>query len=430
VPKERDAAVPGQTQHWQLFKSVPFSVEGWPAWSSAEDFAYRERVSDPSLSHVDRGSTGTTADSPPLYYLPNAALARVLADADPVDRLFAMRVTSVVLSCLTVLFMVLFARELLPSEPRAWALAGLAIAFQPVFAFLSGAVLNDNLLFTFATALFWLLARSLRLGLTLRRGVAIGAVLALGELSKTRMVLLAPGVALALILLILRAPTMQTKLRAIRNSVAAATTAICIEGAWILTSRFVLHRKTGVDRVASAAEATSLAGKLSYTWQFFAPRLPFMADQFPRWPQYGLWEVYIQGFVGRFGWFQYGFPPAVNYAGVIALVVIAALAMSTALQRWRSTTRRWPELLVYPGTMAALAVLVAFSGYSYRASTGYNLEQTRYLFPCLALYAGAVALATLGVGRRMAAIVAATMASLFVAHSFFALVLTVTRYYT
>jgi hypothetical protein len=430
VSSRREAAREAATQHWALFRAVPFNVEGWPTWSPEEDAAFRDRMNNERLAHVDSDAPGTAADSPPLYYLPSAALARVMSRANPIDRIFAMRLTSIVMSCVTALLMILFVRELIPSEPRAWAIGALAVVYQPVFGFLSGTVLNDNLLFAFATALFWLLARTLRLGLTTRRAVAIGAVIALGELAKTRMLLLGPGMALAFVLIFLRAPSIRHKLRAARDTATAAAVAIAIEASWFVISRSVLHRQTGLDRAASTAEATSLAGKLSYTWQFFAPRLPFMSDQFPRWPQFGVWEVYIQGFIGRFGWFQYGFPASVNFAGLLVLLAVGALATSTVLQRWQHASRRWPELLVYPSAFGAVAILVAFSGYTYRASTGYNLEQTRYLFPCLALYAGGLGLASLGAGRRRLPLVGAAVGSLFVAHSFFALVLTVTRYYT
>jgi hypothetical protein len=431
VSSRRELARPAHSQHYALFRAYPFNVESKPTWSPAEDRAFRVDAAEPGLPLADRYAPGSAADSPPLYYLPLAAALKMVAGADPINRLFVLRVLSGLMASFTVLFVYLFCREVLPSRPLAWLVGALAVAFQPVFGQLSGAVINDDLIFTLCAALLFLIARSFRHGLTWRRGLAIGLVLAAGDLTKTRMLLVAPATGLALVVLALRADSARQRLAQLRAAALGAGAFAAIEASWQYVATSVLHRTTGVDRITTAAagEATSFTGRLSYIWQYFLPRLPFMADQFRRWPQYGVWEVYVQGFVGRFGFFQYSFPLWVNQVGLAVLVAIAALA-TAGLWRHRAALRaRWLEGGLYAAFFGSLVLLVATAGYSYRAATTYNLEQTRYLFPCLALYGGVVGLALLGAGRRAERVVATALVVVFAGHTLASLLLTVHRYY-
>ena len=69
-------------------------------------------------------------------------------------------------------------RELLPTQPLAAAAAGLLVAFQPMFGFISGAVNNDNGINAAAALALYLMIRGLRRGLTWRLALVLGAVLA------------------------------------------------------------------------------------------------------------------------------------------------------------------------------------------------------------------------------------------------------------
>ena len=63
------------------------------------------------------------------------------------NRIHAMRLVSAFLGALTVLFVFLFLRELLPRVPWAWSMGSLAVAFVPLFGEISGTVKEDNLAF-------------------------------------------------------------------------------------------------------------------------------------------------------------------------------------------------------------------------------------------------------------------------------------------
>ena len=167
-------------------------------------------------------------------------------------------------------------------------------------------------------------------------------------------------------------------------------------------------------------------GLLSYTWQFYLPRLPFMQDQFTYYP---LWETWFKGFIARFGWLDYGFP---GYSYWVALGVVGGvLALAgAALRRSRAALRsRWPELVSYLAMMAGLFVLIAIAGYRGRIDNGYVFEQARYLLPLLPLYAAIVALAVRGAGRRWAPVAAGVLVVAALGHDLFAQLVTIARYY-
>jgi hypothetical protein len=331
----------------------------------------------------------------------------------------------------TVGFVFLFLRELLPTTPWAWTVGALAVAFQPVFSFLTGGVNNDGLLYVAGAGTLYCLARAFRRGLTLRLGMATGLAVAIGLLTKPTMIGLVPAVALAVVALVVRGER-RHQLGPRRGGAAALALPVAIVSGWLVVDVALFNRTAGAmtgglasERVSAAATTT---GQLTYLWQFFLPKLPFMEQQFSGY-WYPVWHVYIQGFIGRFGWFEYDFPTWVSVIGLIALAGIAALAVTALVRHGSSVRRRLPELATY--CIAALGVLlmIGVSGYRYRASLGFNFEQTRYLFPLLALYGGTVALAARAGGRRWGPVIGASMVVVMMSHWLFAILLTLSRYY-
>ncbi len=108
-----------------------------------------------------------------------------------------------------------------------------------------------------------------------------------------------------------------------------------------------------------------------------------------------------------------------------ALVALAG----RGLYRVRATLRtRWMELACYLAVALGMLLLVNLNGYVYRKGTDVFFEQTRYLFPLLALYAALVAIAARGAGRYGPALGAAIVVLAF-GHTVFSQALTVGRYY-
>jgi hypothetical protein len=79
--------------------------------------------------------------------------------------------------------------------------------------------------------------------------------------------------------------------------------------------------------------------------------------------------------------------------------------------------------------VVALLAVIAHQGYDYKRVTGFVFEQGRYLFPLVGLYAIAVVLACLGLGRRFAPVLAGVAVTLFCLHDLAGILVTLTRYY-
>lgn len=416
--------------HSEIYYGIPFSVEGKPSWDPAEDRLVDSRLrADLPTSHPS--AAGSAAGGPPGYYVIPAAIAALTDSWSALDRMFAMRLASLAIAIATVLLVHGFLRETFPHRPLPVAIGTLGVAIHPVFTFLAGGVSNDNLLFLLAAALLRLMARVMRRGPTVGSAVLLGVVLGAGELTKSRSILMLPATLLGLSLVVL-ASDRGRRLRSAGLAGLALLVFAAIEGTWITLNRTVLQRDAATTTsVASDAsdQLARLGGVLSYVWQSFLPRLPFMEDHFTDWPQYPLWDVYIEGFIGRFGWYEYGFASWVNVLGFVVLVTIAGGACAALLRHRDAVRARWVELVTYLAYGLTLPIFLAVAGVDYRDRTGYNLEQTRYIFPLLALYAGAVALAIVALPKRWRPLGAGVLTGLFAVHSAASFLLTIDRYY-
>jgi len=410
---------------------IPFSTAAKPTWSSAADKRAERELQRP-MDRTERKSGGYVASNPPLYYALAAIPYRVAESASLYDRILAMRLLSAFFAGLLAVFVFLFLRELMPAYPLGATVGTLGVVLHPLTGFMAGGVSPEILVWVVCAAIFWLLARAFRRGLTLHSGLVLGLVIAAGLLTKLSVLTLVPGLVVAFALLVLAAPRGRRRRPAFLGAAAALACAAVIPQVWATLSD-ALFGQPAAGGAAAAATVTSNAGNvrelLTYIWQFYLPRLPFMTDQFTAYPQYPLWETYFHGFVGRFGWFEYGFPGWVNQIGLAVSACILAAAGASLIHCRAAVRRRWAELFAYTAIAASVALLVNVAGYRYRHDTGDNFEQTRYLFPLLPLYAALLALAARAVAVRYRAQAAALLILALAAHNVFAQFLSVYRYY-
>jgi 4-amino-4-deoxy-L-arabinose transferase-like glycosyltransferase len=395
-----------------------------------------KQVAGDSLGRVGGGGTSESSNQPPLYYAYESLGYLAVPSGNLLTRLSLMRLLSALIGATTVVFVYLFLRELLP-QPWTWTVGALAVAFQPLFGFISSGVTPDSLLFASSAALFWLLARAFRRGLSPGLGVGLGAVLAVGLLAKLNFVAFLPGVFLGVTLLVWR----ERRAPALRGSVVGAGAACAIvgslSGVYVALNHLVWDRTSWGGGLGVATRAATGSGaaptdpitlpwQLSYTWQLYLPRLPFMNRQFPHFPP---WEVWYKGFIGRFGWLDTAFDLWV-YRLTLAVTIPLLALVAVALFRARADLRRrWPEIATYAAIVAGLLVSVGLLGLRYRRNTGYEFEQARYLLPFLALYGAALAGAAIGAGRRFARPVGAAIVALAAVHGLFAQLLVISRFY-
>ena len=397
-----------------------------------------QRTVSTSYDRSNRGGYTTDTNNPPLYYFANAVVYHLSPWTALPDRVHMMRLFSALLAACTVLLIFLFLRELIPSTSWAWTVGALAVAFQPMFAFTSSGVTSDCFLYLASAGIFYTFALAFRRGLTVRIGLGIGAFAAIGILAKLNMLGLAPGIMIGLALLVIRAPR-KKRGEALDGALAAVAVVLVPLGAYMLLNSTVWDRglyfgRSGVPNpvgiaVPGGGGATTnatLSGGFEYMWQFYLPRLPWQDSIFQG---YQVRHIWFNGFIGQFGWLDYGFSNWVyNLALAIAFGILALAGRE--LVRVRNVLRsRLPELITYLTLIAGLLILVGGVSYIARVGGATGYEQPRYLFPLLALYGALIAIAARGAGKRYGPALGVFLVSLAVAHSAAAMVLTLTRYY-
>lgn len=408
-----------------------WSVEARPTWFADDMRDFRSHAS--TLDRRSGSVPPASINNPPLYYLLESIPYRIARSADVFDRLFLMRLLSALLAAVTVACTFLLVRELLPGRPWAWTVGALAVAFQPMFGFMSGGVNNDNLLIALGAVLIYLVARVARRGLTARLAIGLGVVALAGMLTKTSFAGLLPGAAVGALVGIARLPREQRR-RALAFAAGGAAALLVPFAVWLWANEAVFDRAadstTAGFTASQVTSGTNLSGHLSYVWQAFLPRLPSM-QSFPTLAgSYPLWDTYVQGFVGRFGWWRYGFPMWVNELALGVYVAILALAAGALVRARAALRRRWPELLTLVLIAGGYAVLVEVAAYRYQHVTATLFEQARYMLPLIPLYGALVAVAACAGGRRWGPPLGALLVVAAITHSLFAMLLVVATYYT
>ena len=380
------------------------------------------------------GGVIETSGQPPLYYALGSAIYLASPWKGLTQRVLLIRLLSALCAAATTLFVFMFLRELF-AEPWTWTVGALAVAFQPMVGFMAGGVHPDNLFFAASAALLFGLARAFRRGLTPALGAGIGAALAVGVLSKINFYALLPGAVFALGMLVWRAHGRRGD--AVRGAAVSLALLAVALGGYAVLNKAVWDRQAlgggvenaadvSVNRGAAGVEPINLREQLTYTWQLYLPRLPFMHDQFGYFPPYSVW---FKGTIGKLGWLDTYWP---NWVYRLALGIFVPLLVLAALALWRrrqALVRIWPALLSYAVLAAGVMGSIGFFGIRFTRDTGYDFAQARYLFPFLAFYGAFVALAALGAGRRFGRPLGAALVMLAMIHGLLAQLLVISRFY-
>ncbi len=373
------------------------------------------------------GEAGVATAEPPLYYALQTIPYYLGSGGTLLDQLTLMRLLSTLMAGLTALFAFLFLREALPGARWAWTVGALGVALFPLLGFVSGGVNPDAMLFAVCAALFFCLARAFRRGLTPATAIAIGAVTAVGFVTKLNFIGLAPGVVLALIVLGHR--TARTAGRSAYISMAIAIAIAACPVCLYMLSNILHHHPLLGDATAGIedfGDHGSLGAEASYIWQSYLPRLPGMVRYFPGLDTSRLW---FGRSIGLYGWLDTYFPGWVYDVALIPAGAIAVLCIREfILDRAVLGGRIW-ELLAY-GTMAAgLLVLVGVNSYLKYPGLAMDYAEPRYLLPLAALFGALLALAARGAGRRWGPVAGTLIVLLVLGHDIFSQLLLVSRYY-
>jgi 4-amino-4-deoxy-L-arabinose transferase-like glycosyltransferase len=403
--------------------------EGRPPWTELQQ---RGTEDPPEVTRVGTGTAQSATNNPPLYYALQTGPYWLGSGLSLLDRMALMRLLSALMAGATALTAFLFVREVLPGARWAWTVGGMAVALQPLFGFVSSGVQPDALLALSGALVLLAAARVLRRGLDPGTGAMLGAVTAAGLLSKLAFVGLVPGVVLAVAVGLRRAMSSRRRKPGLRGAALALGIPAAALALYALASTIVWDRPLYAGEVptaggAGAAAAGSLPDQLSYIWQLYLPPLPLMEDKFSGSP---LRSVWVNGFIGRFGWLDTAWNPVVYTVGGLVLLGIVVLAAGEVLRAVRrgALADRLGELVVYATTAFGLLVLIGVSGYPAHLQ-GTVFEQARYLLPLLAMYGVVVALAARSLGPRWGPVLGSVLVGVAFAHDLFAQLLTVGRFW-
>lgn len=371
-------------------------------------------------------AAGVATSQPPLYYALEGIPYLIAYHANLLARLTLMRLFSALFAGLTALFAFLFAREALPSARPGWYAAGLGAAFAPLVGFMSGSVNPDAMLYAVSAALFWALARAFHRGLTTRGAILIGALTAIGLVTKLNFIGLLPGALIGLALLALRAPRRPRRERLRLLAIGVGIAALPVLVAVIVDLSAGRPLLGGLISTAAGHANGSALKAAEYTWKLFLPRLPWMKPYVA-----GLFttrQIWFDGFVGQYGWLETSFPEWVYEVALVFGVAILLAALRALVGARKALRRRWEELLTYLLMALGLVALIGAASY-YAIGQGETYTQARYLLPLLALFCAGLALATRALGRRWQPVIATALVLLIFADDLFSQLLVVARFY-
>ena len=346
-------------------------------WLSADVESYRRLLSVTGADRADGGGYETATSHGPVYYLA-VVPGYLLGGSSIFAELTFARFCSALIGALACLFTYLLVRELSPS--RAWlaVLAALLVAFEPMYSFLSGAVNNDIGVDGGAAAVAYLLVRLLRRGIDWRTTLPLGLILGILPFAKETAYDLYPLAFLAL------AGTIWVHrsrlLRAWRGLVGGIVVLALATAAGHLAGKGLSEAlqppgppATGAAAGTAATTANGVVTQvlhqpfsyLSYLWQAFLPRLPFMTPHFPPGSE-PFDTIFVHRGWAAFGWYDVLFPNWVYRVLVVAMVVTGLIGILAAYRERRALRRRWAQvslLVLFP-----IVVIAAFEAAFYTAT--------------------------------------------------------------
>lgn len=355
---------------------------------------------EPSGLSTAGNSTLGAASYPPLYYA-TLLPAYWLGGNTATNRLYAMRFVNGVYGALFAAAISMLVFEL-TRHTRLSIAAGLLASLPPVVTQASATCTPDIALALFATLSCWavvrLRRRSGRTDLTL-------ATVALLATALTKPV----GIFLALIILLTVGwPWVRPALAGLRPVYRIGLAAIAVVVLWFAGTRAV-----NVSAAADHGVVSTIRYGGSYLWQYYLPRLGFMAPAFASsvlTDPVPLWGTWVQTGAGSFGWLS-AWLPRWTYFVAIAGTLCCVLPGIAGMTRNRSSeVTRTARRAVY-GFIVFLLVLHLTEIVSLINGTGLVL-QGRYVMPAIPLLALAFTAPLVHFSERTrTAVLAASLAS-------------------
>ncbi len=420
----------------QFLKHLPFLIvlglfifwagsysQNVPLWETPDEpdhFAYVQYIKDtggPPIQSFEEGKNKVvTGHHPPLYYFLGALLTSPTDSRDfsklkpnkyfsfsnsdgginvfdntneqktmqgAVSAAHAVRWLSIAFSagtliCIYLAGLLVFGGPSWAGGGRAPATAAAAFAgLLPQFAFLSGAINNDNAVIFFCALSLYL---CMRLALFQRKPAwwefaGLGAVIGLGMLAKYNEIVFIPQVGVAVGLLAWRLRSWKVFWQGALISGAAC---IAVSGWWFVRSQLLYGDPAGWSMWRSSFKS-AYSDDFKWTWAAL--------DHF--------WSRWFDSWWGVFGWFNVRFEPEIysrlGWASAFLAVCSVGLILTMVIGFSWGKIRKKPlaglaadRRMWVMGLFCGLTLtLVGISALNYAASFGDAGTQGRYLFPAL-----------------------------------------------
>lgn len=368
-----------------------------PDWSRADYSGYiaAEHAAHPP-SKSDGTGPSTATGNPPLYYLVAAAAYLIDHGGTAFGRLYAIRIFGVLLLVVTTIAAWLLAGETF-GRRRLPQLASAAVAgLLPMSTFLSTDVNPDALLITLWTLTLWLGARVINHRAQGWDAMWVCAATAAAILTKATSYALVGPILFALLIGWRRRPAAERR-RALKLIVAAGLVLLVPVLGWLALAS-TLGGLSITTVATSSAHPFNVRQFLSYVWQFYLPRLPFLTP-FRTTPGLPVYDIWLRQTTGVFGWLDAYLPDWMYRASALAAAGLG-IASVGLLSRLRER-RHLAMLGFFALTLLALLVLLHVTEYRTLIIGGGQFLQGRYLLPVVSLLGLAVGLVIVGLPRRI-----------------------------
>lgn len=351
-----------------------------PDWSPGGQAAYlAQATGGHPPSRTDGGGPSTASGNPPLYYLYAAVGSLIDHGGTAFGRLYTMRILGVLLLLVSTVGAWLLAGEVFARRRLPQLVCAATAGLLPMAAFMSTNINPDALLMTTWTCVFWLGARVINRRAPARDVAALCAATAAAVLTKATSYALVLPVVLAILAGWWRQEGPQRRPTALRLLLCLLVLAVPVIG-WVAVAHSL--GGTSITSVSSGGHPFNVRQFLSYVWQFYLPRLPFLTP-FRTTPGLPVYDIWGHGVTGVFGWADIDLPlwlyPVAGW--VFAGVGVTILALLTRLRDRRALT-----LLAFFGlSLVALLGLLHITEYRVLIAGGGQFLQGRYLLPVVAL---------------------------------------------
>ncbi len=397
-----------------------------PNWSSRDYAGYLAAVRR-APSRSNGGGANPESYDPPLFYLYSDLAYWAAYGGNIFDRYYAMRIWGIGLLVLTVVATWLLIGELLGPR-RLPQLAGAAlVGLLPTETFISTSVNPDALMIPLWTLALWLGTRVIRHGARPLDTVSLLGVTAAAVLTQPISYALVPAALLAVILGLI---SCRREGRRARVGPAAAAGVVCAAPviAWIAART---HGNPTLAQVGAAAgqrsHPFSVRQFLSYVWQFYLPRLPWMT-RLRVTPGLSVYNVWVREGWGTFGWLDVPMPSWV-YAAVGSLTALIAVLSGAIISTFRDRLR-WQLIAFFGLALAALLLGLHLTEYRSLINNQGAFLQGRYLLPVVGLFGVAAALVVSRLPRRWQGPACATLVPTMLLLQVLALATVARTYYT